>query len=49
MILGSILAALEYPIPLLKGSAIQRSMVVKVVLHFFLAFLTVLFYQVSLN
>ncbi|EGO00110.1 hypothetical protein SERLA73DRAFT_122199 [Serpula lacrymans var. lacrymans S7.3] len=46
MILGFTMIALEYPLPRLRGTALQRSMPLKVVLLFFQAFLAVLFYQV---
>ena len=46
MILGLSIIALEYPAPFMKGLAAQRSMICKVVLLFFQAFLAILFYQV---
>jgi len=45
MILGFTMIALEYPLPRLRGTALQRSMPMKTVLLFFQAFLAVLFYQ----
>lgn len=38
---------LEYPLPQLKAMAIHRSFVLRIVLLFFQAFLTILFYQVK--
>lgn len=45
MALGFVMVALEYPIPILKGTAIQRSIALKVVLLIMQAAGTVLFYQ----
>lgn len=45
MLLGFMMIALEYPLPMLKGSAIHRSLPLRVVLLTFQSFLTVLFYQ----
>jgi len=47
MVLGFTMVALEYPIPVLKGTAIHRSIALRVVLLIFQAAGTVLFYQVS--
>ena len=46
MIFGFMILALEMPLPLLKQYAFYRSLVLRVVLLLFQAFLTVLFYQV---
>lgn len=46
MLLGHLMLALEFPLPQLKGLAIHRSIVLRVVLLLFQTFLTVLFYQV---
>ena len=46
IILGSIIVALEYPAPFMKGLAAQRSLICKVVLLFFQAFFAIFFYQV---
>ncbi|KAF9241581.1 hypothetical protein BU15DRAFT_87164 [Melanogaster broomeanus] len=48
MLLGFMMIALEYPLPMLKGSAVHRSLPLRVVLLTFQSFLTVLFYQVAL-
>ncbi|KAF4567599.1 hypothetical protein EYR40_006600 [Pleurotus pulmonarius] len=45
MLLGHLMLALEFPLPQLKGLAIHRSIVLRVVLLLFQTFLTVLFYQ----
>lgn len=45
MILGLMLIALEYSLPLVKGMAIHRSFVVRIVLLLFQAFLCILYYQ----
>ncbi|KAG2055228.1 hypothetical protein BDR06DRAFT_1020451 [Suillus hirtellus] len=45
MALGFIIIALEYPIPILKGTAIFRSITLRVVLLIMQAAGTVLFYQ----
>lgn len=45
MALGFIIIALEYPIPILKGTAIFRSIALRVVLLIMQAAGTVLFYQ----
>ncbi|PPQ96527.1 hypothetical protein CVT26_010455 [Gymnopilus dilepis] len=45
MIFGFMILALEMPLPLLKQYAFYRSLVLRVVLLLFQAFLTVLFYQ----
>ncbi|KAG2342474.1 hypothetical protein BDR05DRAFT_1060214 [Suillus weaverae] len=45
MVLGFIIIALEYPIPMLKGTAIHRSIALRVVLLILQAAGTVLFYQ----
>lgn len=49
MALGFTIIALEYPIPILKGTAIFRSIALRVVLLIMQAAGTVLFYQVSLH
>lgn len=46
LILASIILCLELPLPALKKLAIYRSLVLRVVLILFQAFLTILFYQV---
>jgi hypothetical protein len=46
IILGLIIIALEYPAPFMKGFAAQRSLISRVVLLFFQAFLAIFFYQV---
>ncbi|KAF8919898.1 hypothetical protein CPB85DRAFT_1429378 [Mucidula mucida] len=45
MIVGTFLVLLEYPLPYLKALSIHRSFVLRIVLLFFQAFLTVLYYQ----
>jgi len=45
LILASIILCLELPLPALKKLAIYRSLVLRVVLILFQAFLTILFYQ----
>ncbi|KAG1746300.1 ATP adenylyltransferase-domain-containing protein [Suillus occidentalis] len=45
MVLGFLIVALEYPIPILKGTAIHRSIALRVVLLIIQAAGTVLFYQ----
>lgn len=45
MLIGSLMLALELPLPVVKGLGIHRSIVLRIVLLFFQAFLTVLFYQ----
>jgi hypothetical protein len=45
MVLGLTIVALEYPIPVLKGTAIHRSIALRVVLLILQAAGTVLFYQ----
>jgi hypothetical protein len=45
MLLGFFILALEFPLPLFKGLAIQRSIVVRIVLLILQTFLAVLFYQ----
>ncbi|KAI0062877.1 hypothetical protein BV25DRAFT_478921 [Artomyces pyxidatus] len=45
MLLGSTLVALDYPAPFLKGTSIQRSIVLRPVLLILQAFLAILFYQ----
>ena len=47
MVLGFMLVALETPLPILKSTAIYRSLVLRIVLLLFQAFLTIMFYQVS--
>lgn len=46
MVLGFIMIALDYPLPVLKGSSIQRSLPLRVVLLILQSFFAVLFYQV---
>jgi ATP adenylyltransferase len=45
MLLGFFILALEWPLPLMKKLPIYRSLVVRILLLFFQAFLTILFYQ----
>jgi len=45
MVLGFIMIALEYPLPILKGTAVHRSIILRVVLLMLLSFASVLFYQ----
>ncbi|KAL1695575.1 hypothetical protein GGG16DRAFT_45127 [Schizophyllum commune] len=45
MVLGFMLVALETPLPILKSTAIYRSLVLRIVLLLFQAFLTIMFYQ----
>jgi len=45
MIVALSMIALEYPLPLLKGTSLQRSIAIRVVMLIFQAFLAVLFYQ----
>jgi hypothetical protein len=47
MILGTLLIALEFPLPMLRPFAIHRSIVLRIVLLLFQTFVTILFYQVS--
>ncbi|KXN90999.1 hypothetical protein AN958_03066 [Leucoagaricus sp. SymC.cos] len=44
MILAFLILALEWPLPLMKKLPIYRNLVVRIVLLFFQAFITVLFY-----
>jgi hypothetical protein len=46
MILGLVIIAFEYPAPFMKGLAAQRSLISRIVLLFFQAFLAIFFYQV---
>lgn len=48
MVLGIIILALEWPVPPLKGTSLQRSWVIRIVLLAIQTFLTILFYQVGL-
>jgi len=45
MVLGFMMIALEYPLPVFNGSALHRSLPLRVVLLIFQSFLAVLFYQ----
>ncbi|OJA11016.1 hypothetical protein AZE42_06443 [Rhizopogon vesiculosus] len=45
MVLGFIIIALEYPLPVLKGTALHRSIALRVVLLIQLSSVAVLFYQ----
>ncbi|KIJ68140.1 hypothetical protein HYDPIDRAFT_107800 [Hydnomerulius pinastri MD-312] len=45
MVLAFMMLALEHPLPFIKGSAIHRSIPLRVVLLTFQSFLAVLFYQ----
>ncbi|KAL0956340.1 hypothetical protein HGRIS_002490 [Hohenbuehelia grisea] len=45
MILGLFLLALEFPLPPLKGLALHRSIVLRIVLLLFQVFLNILYYQ----
>lgn len=45
MVIGFLLLAIEFPVPQLKSLSISRSFVVRMVLLFNQAFLTVLYYQ----
>ncbi|KAK7472649.1 hypothetical protein VKT23_000762 [Stygiomarasmius scandens] len=45
MLIGLVMIALEFPVPQLKGLAIQRSFALKIVLLLFQTFLTILYYQ----
>ncbi|KAF9227360.1 hypothetical protein BS17DRAFT_695358 [Gyrodon lividus] len=45
MILGFLIIALEYPLSIFKGSALHRSLPLRIVLLTFQSFLAVLFYQ----
>jgi small-conductance mechanosensitive channel len=45
IVFGLFMLALEYPLPQLKALAIHRSLVLRVVLLLFQAFLTILYYQ----
>ncbi|OAX37404.1 hypothetical protein K503DRAFT_719819 [Rhizopogon vinicolor AM-OR11-026] len=45
MVLGFIIIALEYPLPVLKGTALYRSIALRVVLLIQLSSVAVLFYQ----
>jgi hypothetical protein len=47
MVLGFVIIALEYPLPVLKGTALHRSLALRVVLLIQLSSVAVLFYQVS--
>ncbi|KAG1731504.1 ATP adenylyltransferase-domain-containing protein [Suillus paluster] len=47
MILGFIMVALEYPVPILKGTALHRSFGLRVVLLTMQASVTVFFYQLT--
>lgn len=47
MLLGFFILALEWPLPLMKKLPIYRSLVVRILLLVFQAFLTILFYQVG--
>lgn len=45
MLMGFVLLAIEFPLPFIKGTAVHRSIVLRMVLLFFQAFFTILFYQ----
>jgi len=45
MLSGILLLALEWPLPLLKGTSIYRSLIVRIVLLLGQAFVAILFYQ----
>lgn len=47
MVFGFVIIALEYPLPLVKGSPIHRSIPLRIVLLVLQSFLAVLFYQVG--
>lgn len=47
MLSGFFMIALEFPVPQLKGFAIHRSIVLRIVLLLMQAFISVLFYQVN--
>lgn len=47
MVLGFLIIALEYPLPVLKGTVMHRSLALRVVLLVQLSSVAVLFYQVS--
>lgn len=49
IVVGVIMLTLELPLPQLKGLSLYRSWVLRIVLLALQAFLTVLFYQVSLH
>ncbi|ESK96617.1 pro41 protein [Moniliophthora roreri MCA 2997] len=45
MVVGSLMVALEYPLPQIKGLAIHRSFALRIVGLLFLSFLCLLYYQ----
>jgi len=45
MLLGMIILAIEFPLPVIKKFSFYRSLVVRIVLLVFQVFLTILFYQ----
>jgi len=45
MIVGLIIIALEYPLPFIKGRAIHRSIILRIVMLVFQTSLCILFYQ----
>lgn len=45
IIMGVMMIAMEYPVPILKGTRIHRSIVIRVPLLLMQAFLAILFYQ----
>jgi hypothetical protein len=45
MFLGLAILALDFPLPMLKGTRIHRSLVLRVVLLLFMSFFAILFYQ----
>ena len=45
IVLGFFMIALEYPLPVLKGTVLHRSTILRVVLLVLLSFVAVLFYQ----
>jgi len=45
MLSGIMMVSIEYPVPFLKGTAIQRSLVFRIVMLVLQAFIAVLFYQ----
>ncbi|KAI0305732.1 hypothetical protein B0F90DRAFT_1624661 [Multifurca ochricompacta] len=45
IILGLVILALEYPAPFMKGTAVHRSLITRVMLLVFQVFFAILFYQ----
>jgi hypothetical protein len=45
IVIGAVMLMIDFPAPFIKGTAVHRSLVLRIVLLFFQAFFTILFYQ----